>query len=66
MDAFTRAVEALANEPIKGVVPSIDEIARVKAAADSLNQETGRVDASTGRLLPSQEEINKIVEAMKR
>lgn len=63
MDAFTKAVEALANQPIKGEVPSEDEISRVASVADSFDKEGSRIGAN-GRKLPTQQEIDQIVAAM--
>jgi hypothetical protein len=62
MDAFTRAVEALADQPIKGELPSKDEISLVASIADSFQKDGSRIE--NGRKLPSQQEIEQLVAAM--
>lgn len=62
MDAFTAAVEMLANQPIKGEVPSHDEISRVSSIANSFDKEGS--EELNGRKLPTQKEIEQIVAAM--
>jgi uncharacterized protein YjgD (DUF1641 family) len=66
MDAFSRAVEAMANMPLRGKLPSNTEIDNVATMSKTFTRTAETVDPVSGRQLPTQEEIAKIVEAFKR
>jgi len=64
MDAFTAAIEKMAHLPIKGVVPTKDDVAKVAEVANKF--EASPKDPVTGRQAPTQAEIAALVAAIKQ
>ncbi len=61
MDAFADAVEKLAQQPIKGEVPTNEDISKVTDVASTFQPS---IPDERGRQIPTQEEVSALVAAV--
>jgi hypothetical protein len=65
MEGFARAIELLQDQPIKGVVPSSDEVKEVADLANSFTNAPENKDPITQRNIPTQAEVDALIAAVK-
>ena len=64
MASFGDLIEQMKDMPIKGELPSNDDVARVSAAAQTLSTAPNNAPPNRSRLLPTQDEIDMIKKAL--
>eukprot|EP00613_Pedinella_sp_CCMP2098_P006659 CAMPEP_0171603136 /NCGR_PEP_ID=MMETSP0990-20121206/5847_1 /TAXON_ID=483369 /ORGANISM="non described non described, Strain CCMP2098" /LENGTH=68 /DNA_ID=CAMNT_0012165443 /DNA_START=37 /DNA_END=243 /DNA_ORIENTATION=+ len=65
MADFAQAIELMKHLPIKGVMPSSEEVQVVADVAKSFTTASGSKDPATGRHIPTTEEVDALIAAVR-